>query len=249
MAQRRVEQPNNSPVARHWSVTNSVFVQHEGSNATAACDAYWPHSDGFWMLAAADGELRSNSFTNVCEGYNVEISSRLFFADNHIIAVGTQYSEGNGFSHFAWPQVVEHIYVGNSTQVGNPAASVRQETMSFDGDGSIYYGPPTSVEGHTTVRIPADPIRAGINYTGLLFHVASGSGIGQTRRIVGWQGTRENVLIKGINEEYLSDFFRYAVPHVPSSVDSPSSFFFFLLANSIRPRRRPLDGVAQFGAS
>jgi hypothetical protein len=184
----RVEQPNNAPVARHWSVTGSIFVQHEGSNATTACDAYWPHSDGFWMLAAADGRLQGNSFTTVCEGYNAEISSRLFFADNVIVAVGSMYSEGNGFSHFSWPQVSEHIYVGNTTQVGNPAASVRQETMSFDGDGSLYYGPVTSVDGNK-VRVPSDPVQPNQNYTGLLFHVAAGSGVGQTRRVVAWQGT------------------------------------------------------------
>jgi len=66
-------------------------------------------------------------------------SSRIFFASNTIVQ-GRVYSEGNGFSHFAWPQVSEHLYIGNTTNVGNPAAWRRQETMSFDGGECVYDG-------------------------------------------------------------------------------------------------------------
>jgi alpha-N-acetylglucosaminidase len=187
MAAKRlgVAQPNNSPVARHWSVTNSVFIQRAGNGS--ACEAYWPHSDSFFMLSASDGELRGNIWHSACEGYNVDSSSRLFFADNILIAKGDTYSEGNGFSHFSWPQVTEHIYIGNTTQVGNPEAEIRQETMSFDGGPATYYGPHTSVLG-AQVTLPRNPIQPDQNYSGLLFHVASGSGVGQMRRVISWYG-------------------------------------------------------------
>jgi hypothetical protein len=183
-----LDQPNNSPIARFWSVTNSRFVQH--FSGSSSCGAYWPHSDAFWMLSAADGEMRGNTWVAACEGYNVESSSRLFFADNHLVSTGEMYSEGNGFSHFAWPQVSEDIYWGNTSQVGNPAAKVRQETMSFDGAASLYYGPVESTDA-ATVKISTDPVVPNQNYTGLLVHVAAGTGVGQLRRVFSWQGTNQ----------------------------------------------------------
>ena len=176
-------QPNNSPVARHWSVTNSVFVQ--SATNESGCSAYWPHSDAFWMLSVSDGALRANTWHAACEGYNVDSSSRLFFADNNIVAAGAQYSEGNGFSHFSWPQVSEHIYIGNTSQTGNPAARIRQETMSFDGAPSLYYGQ-SRITG-CEMYIPANPVRPEQNYSGLLVHIAAGTGVGQLRRVVSWK--------------------------------------------------------------
>jgi hypothetical protein len=156
-------------------------------NTTSACQAYYPHSDGFWILAASDSEMRNNTWHAACEGFNVESSSRLFLADNTLIAVGGTYSEGNGFSHFSWPQVVEHIYFGNNTQLGNPQALYRQETFTFDGGPATYYGRHTAMDG-TQLTLPADPILPNQNYTGLLVHVASGTGVGQIRRVRGWAG-------------------------------------------------------------
>jgi hypothetical protein len=143
------------------------------------------------MLSAADGELRGNTWHAACEGYNVDSSSRLFMADNTVVAIGDKYSEGNGFSHFSWPQVTEHIYVGNTTQVGNPAATTRQETMSFDGAAATYFGPHAGVEG-AQLTIPANPVQKDQNYSGLLVHISSGAGTGQMRRVLSWRHTRKS---------------------------------------------------------
>ena len=85
------------------------------------------------------------------------------------------------------PQVAEHIYFGNNVQTGNPGSRIRQETFTFDGGPATYYGQHTGAVGNQ-VTLPSDPIQANQNYAGLLFHVASGAGVGQVRRIVAWQG-------------------------------------------------------------
>ena len=180
-------QPNNSPVPTHWAVRDSVFLQR-AEDGGHACTAYWPHSDPLWALSAASGEVRGNAFLSACEGYNIDSSSRLFIADNFFEARGPVFSEGSGFSHFSYPQVQDGIYFGNNSALGNASATIRQETMSFDGGPGLFYGGVSPINGsalHFTLSYnPVQPGMGGLNFSGMGFAVQAGTGIGQLRRLV-----------------------------------------------------------------
>lgn len=118
----------------------------------------------------------------------MDSSSRLFVADNRFEARGPVFSEGSGFAHFSYPQVQDGVYFGNNSALGNTSATVRQETMSFDGGPGLFYGGVRPVNGSSALQFvlaynPVQQGMGGLNFTGMCFAVQAGTGLGQLRRV------------------------------------------------------------------
>lgn len=173
-------QPITVQNSQHWEVSDCTFTM------LGDCSASWPRNCGFWVQSSADGALARNVWTSGCQGFSVDSSQRIMLVDNTQYSVGND-SEGSGFNTFQEPQVLEHIYHGNNTQIGNIAAYKRWESMTFDGSGGLYFGFITSASG-ATVTLPTNVTQPGHNYTGMALVVMGGTGIGQVGRVVSWNG-------------------------------------------------------------
>ena len=105
-----------------------VDVQHSGS-----CDAQWPNNAALYISGnSTDAHLRGLRVVTTCPGYSVTSSSRVAMTDSAWVSVG-DVSEGQGFNTLGAPSVLEHIYYGNTSTAGNPAAPERWESMTYDG--------------------------------------------------------------------------------------------------------------------
>lgn len=117
------------------SVTNAslvlladVDIIHAGS-----CDAQWPSNTALHVsLNSTDVHLRGLTVNTSCPGYSITSSSRVALTDSVWVSVG-DVSEGQGFNTLGPPSIIEHVYFGNTTTHGNPSASERWESMTYDG--------------------------------------------------------------------------------------------------------------------
>ena len=179
--------------AAHWFLTNSLLFQR------GSCSRSWPFNTAYTVWGASDGLFANNSVLTYCQGHSTDSSSRLVFDGNTVWSLGDAVSEGDGFSTFEGPQVVEHIYVGRSLNVGNPDAAKRYESMTFDGPGGAAFAQLQSLSSDGTDGQPqtltlATPGRApstnsqGRNisqYIGGSVSVLFGPGMGGMARVVG----------------------------------------------------------------
>jgi hypothetical protein len=178
------EGPNNEGEpgwAAHWAVTGSTFFQDAAVNCPINP---WPRDCGFYFVQARMGVFRNNTFESGCQGWAVIDASGIFMADLSITSIG-QNSDGNGFSNFYFPEVLENIYIGNTINTGNYLSTERWETMTFDGLSVYWNGGVVSGSANSLV-LPSDPINPRNNYEGAAVVVVGGAGIGQMKRVVGY---------------------------------------------------------------
>lgn len=103
-------------------------MQHSGS-----CAAQWPNNAALYINTnSTDVHLRGVRVVTGCPGYSVTSSSRVAVIDSSWVSVG-DVSEGQGFNTLGAPAVLEHVYYGNTSTAGNPAAPERWESMTYDG--------------------------------------------------------------------------------------------------------------------
>jgi len=119
-----------------------------------------------------DGLFSNNSVLCYCQGHSTDSSQRVVFDGNAVWSLGPS-SQGSGFSTFSSPQVrqavrrgiaqchgtapsqvLEHIYVGRSIDVGNPAATKRYESMTFDGPGGSVSSAVASLSSNGSDALP-----------------------------------------------------------------------------------------------
>ena len=139
----------------------------------------------------------NNSVTCYCQGHSTDSSTRIVFDGNAVWALGPFGSQGSGFSTFEAPNVLEHIYVGRSLDVGNPDPAVRKfESMTLDGPGGAITDTFASLSSDgtdgsaqtLTLLQPgrATPYPGGKNvsmYVGGSVAVLAGPGLGGTARV------------------------------------------------------------------
>jgi hypothetical protein len=176
--------------ATAWRLSNSLLV-HAG-----ACTRDWPHNTAYTIWGCADGLFANNSVWAYCQGHSTDSSRRVVFDGNAVWSLGAD-SQGSGFSTFESPQVLEHIYVGRSVDVGNPAAAKRWESMTLDGPGGATFatfaalssdgadGAPQTLTLAAPARAPG-PFPGGHNFSSYLggsVAVLFGPGLGGLSRI------------------------------------------------------------------
>jgi len=161
-----------------WKVTDAILV-HAGN-----CSASWPHNTGYFISNATDGLFSGNTVLCGCQGHSTDASQRLIFEGNTVLSLGLD-SQGDGFSSFRG--ALRDIYVGRNVDVGNPAATKRWESMTFDGPGGAYFGfasgdsaPDGSAVGVSLGNgyAPQFPLEAG-----QLLAIMEGPGLGQFRTV------------------------------------------------------------------
>lgn len=121
------------------------------------------------------------------------------------MSTGNISSEGQGFSSFRSPQIVEQVYQGRGVDVGNPFASWvdatnpqhknsqgRNEAMTLDGPYGLYLGlvdsTALSPDGHSQLLHTASPppfaMPGRIAAIGAAAIIMQGFGIGMVSRVI-----------------------------------------------------------------
>ena len=159
---------------------------------TGSCARNW-NSNCFLLLQNPFSGLLDNvSAVAQCPGYSIDSARRVFVDRMVSVSIGVGTSEGQGFSSFGHPNIVEDIYHGRSLDIGSPASAVRNEAMTLDGPYGNYFGwvrgSATSVDGTTqALNATFGPTPIVYNRVSLLGSAASilgGRGIGQVSRVV-----------------------------------------------------------------
>ena len=173
-----------------WTLTGSSLF-HRG-NCTGQS---WPHNTAFTVWGSSRGLFANNTVLCYCQGHSTDSSSRIVFDGNAVFSLG-QDSQGDGFSTFEEPFVLEHIYVGRSLDVGNPGAAKRWESMTLDGPGGAIFGAVSALSsdgraGEDQVLTLAVPARASPygskniskQFVGATVVVLFGPGLGGLARV------------------------------------------------------------------
>lgn len=131
-------------------VVRDVNIVH--SNGGQVCGS-WPSQCAIFIATSSRGIVENASVIASCSGYSIDSSQSLFLDRVATVSIGNVSSEGQGFSSFRAPQVVEHIYQGRGVDIGNTFASWidttnpnhknsqgRNEAMTLDGPYGLYLG-------------------------------------------------------------------------------------------------------------
>ena len=177
--------------AGFWSLTNSA-LSHRGN---CSAQQSWPHNTAYTVWGAHDGLFANNSVLCFCQGHSTDSSQRILFDGNAVFSLGAD-SQGSGFSTFEDAQVLEHIYIGRSLDVGNPSAAKRWESMTLDGPGGAIFDTFAALSssgsrGEAQTLTLRQPARAGpygsrnisTQFMGASVSVLYGPGLGGTARV------------------------------------------------------------------
>jgi hypothetical protein len=149
-----------------------------GGNCSALS---WPHNTALYASLLTGAAVVNNSFFCHCQGYSFDSSGFLYVVGNRWESLGND-SEGSGMSTFA-TGVIELMYFGNNTDIGNPQATKRWESFTFDGPNGVYVGLLANVsEDGLTLALAAPThgspyLRANLGVT-----VVAGDGLGAVGR-------------------------------------------------------------------
>jgi len=169
-----------------WLVEGSLFV-HSG-NCTAA---YWPANTGFYISSSEQGVFVDNTVLCYCQGWSVDSSSRIAFIGDTMTSLSND-SEGNGFSSFDASRQLTNLYMGDTTDIGNPAATKRWESFTTDGPNGAFFGVLNPGDGDGTHLYPQPNVDTkDFGYApGQAVIVVDGVGLGQVRGCCGQRGGR-----------------------------------------------------------
>ena len=133
--------PAGPPIRNAFSATHSshfrlsdVSIFHSGN-----CTASWPQNTAYYVGSCSDGAFENVTILSGCQGDSTDSSQRVVFDLVSAVSVG-QDSQGDGFSTFTRPNILQNIYISRGLDVGNPSAAKRWESMTFDGPGGLYFG-------------------------------------------------------------------------------------------------------------
>jgi hypothetical protein len=139
-----------SAVSSSGFAIRDVDILHD--NGGQGCGS-WPSQCAIFIATSAAGVIENVSVVASCAGYSIDSSQSLFLDRVATLSTGNVSSEGQGFSSFRKPQLVEHIYQGRGLDIGNPFAAWvdttnpqhknsqgRNEAMTLDGPYGLYLG-------------------------------------------------------------------------------------------------------------
>lgn len=139
-----------SIVSSQSFIVRDVEIIHD--NGGSSCGS-WPSQCALFVATSSHGTLENLSMVASCAGYSIDSSQSLFIDRMITVSIGNVSSEGQGFSSFRKPQLVQHIYQGRGIDVGNPFADGidrtnpqhknsqgRNEAMTLDGPYGLYLG-------------------------------------------------------------------------------------------------------------
>lgn len=154
------------------------------------CGAQWPANTPFNLDNSTDVTILRTSFMSACQSWAIS-GSRIFFADSSFQAVGVVSGGAQVGTDGGAPYIAEHIYYGNNSDLGNPAALMRWETMTYDGPGGWYNGTAASVDAVGTTLTLSSPMlgcpagsNTGCVYPGATIALMRGPGQGQWRKVI-----------------------------------------------------------------
>lgn len=144
----------------------------------------WPHNTAIYTSDAHGLVVSNNTFMCLCQGYSFDSSSQVSITGNRWTSLGKLLSEGSGMSTFR-TGVLEHVYFGNNTVIGNPSAVKRFESFTFDGPGGRYFGFFTAVSPDGRVLTISQKITPSkwLPCINLSLVVLAGTGMGTTARV------------------------------------------------------------------
>ncbi len=153
------------------------------------------------MWGSSRGLFANNTVLCFCQGHSTDSSNRIVFDGNAVFSLGNN-SQGDGFSTFEEPFVLENIYVGRCLDVGNPSAGKRWESMTLDGPGGAIFGLIAALssdgsageEQMLTLAVPARASPYGSKniskqFVGATATVLFGPGLGGMARVSGFTPT------------------------------------------------------------
>ena len=140
---------------------------------------------------STDFAVRGLNLSAGCPGYCIPAAQRFVLLDSTIASVG-DVSQGQGMGIGGR---VEHFYIGNNSDTGNPGAPERWESMTTDGPSNIYNGSVGEVlnaAANSTIVLPAGSrVNCGGGGgasecvpAGTMVAILAGEGAGQIRRTV-----------------------------------------------------------------
>ena len=191
-----------SAVSSTSFVVRDVNIVHH--NGGQVCGS-WPSQCAIFIATSSRGILEGVTVVASCAGYSIDSSQSLFLDRVSTVSTGNISSEGQGFSSFRSPQIVEQVYQGRGVDVGNPFASWvdatnpqhknsqgRNEAMTLDGPYGLYLGlvdsTALSPDGHSQLLHTASPppfaMPGRIAAIGAAAIIMQGFGIGMVSRVI-----------------------------------------------------------------
>lgn len=183
------------PGSARWRLTNTHLF-HRGN---CSAQQSWPHNTAYTVWGSRDGLFSNSTVVCYCQGHSTDSSQRIVFDGNAVFSVG-QDSQGDGFSTFENPQVLENLYIGRQLDVGNPSAAKKWESMTLDGPGGATFATFASLSsdgtgGEEQTLTLVDPARAGpwgdqnisVQFLGASVSVLYGPGLGGLARVSGFR--------------------------------------------------------------
>lgn len=153
-----------------------------GGNCSAL---HWPQDTALYINTIDGLILRNNTFLCHCQGYSLDSSRNIVVMGNRWVSLGNN-SEGSGISSFG-TGVSENVYFANNTDIGNPAATKRWESFTYDGPGGVYFGEIASTAGNNLTLAGTASGQPRFSQAGLAVMVMAGGGLGGLARTASYR--------------------------------------------------------------
>jgi hypothetical protein len=154
------------------------------------CGAQWPGNTPLSLNNVTDVSILRTTFTSACQSWAIS-GSRIFLADSSFKSVGDVSGGAQVGTDGGAPFIAENIYIGNNSDVGNPAALMRWETMTYDGSSGWFNGTSSGVDASGTTMTLSSPMlgcpagsERGCVFPGATIAIMRGLGQGQWRRVL-----------------------------------------------------------------